>query len=75
MEELKDTGDPASALAEKCAEVIQIINKMNRFAGNWNDVMPGQSKSSFLMLFDAMTDLKYQCKRLTKEIARGDTVE
>ena len=75
MEELKDTGDPASALAEKCAEVIQIINKMNRFAGNWNDVMPGQSKSSFLMLFDAMTDLKYQCKRLTKEIARGDMVE
>jgi hypothetical protein len=48
---------------------------MNRFAGNWNDVMPGQSKGSFLMLFDAMTDLKYQCKRLTKEIARGDTVE
>ena len=75
MEELKDTGDPASALAEKCAEVIQIINKMNRFAGNWNDVMPGQSKSSFLMLFDAMTDLKYQCKRLTKQIAAADSPE
>jgi hypothetical protein len=33
MEQLKDQGDPACALAEKCGEMIQIINRMKRFGG------------------------------------------
>ncbi|PSR06645.1 MAG: hypothetical protein C7N14_08555 [Bacteroidetes bacterium] len=75
MEQLKDQGDPASALAEKCAEMIQIINRMKRFGRTWNETVPGHTKSSFLMFFDCMTDLKYQCKRLTKQIAAADSSE
>ena len=35
MGKFKDVGSPAAALAEECAEVIQVITKLQRFSGDW----------------------------------------
>ena len=35
MGQFKNEGDAALALAEECAEVIQVITKMKRFNGSW----------------------------------------
>jgi len=63
----KDEGDPALALAEECAEVIQVITKAIRFGGNWNECRPGKTKTRMQELDDEMVDLIYQYQRFKKE--------
>ncbi len=60
----KDEGIPAAALAEECAEVIQIITKQIRFGGDWNEIPPGKSESRREQLENEMKDLIYQWERL-----------
>ena len=64
MGQFKDQGDTALALAEECAEVIQIITKMKRFGGDWDEIAPGKDKSRWEMLKDEMADVMYQWERL-----------
>lgn len=63
MGKFKDVGDPAAALAEECAEVIQCINKKIRFGGDWNQIPEGKEKSRIQELQDEMGDLIYQYNR------------
>jgi len=70
MGQFKDQGDTALALAEECAEVIQIITKMKRFGGDWNEIAPGKDKSRWEMLKDEMADVMYQWDRLYIEQTR-----
>ena len=37
MGQFKDLGDSSLALAEECSEVIQVITKLHRFGGNWDN--------------------------------------
>jgi len=67
MGKFKDEGDSALALAEECAEIIQIVNKMKRFNGSWNEIPPGKDKTRWEELNDEMTDLIYQWGRLLTE--------
>lgn len=68
MGKFKNEGDAALALAEECAEVIQVIAKMKRFGGEWYEVVPGKDKSRWQMLKDEMDDVMYQWDRLCKEV-------
>lgn len=68
MGKFKDEGDAALALAEECAEVIQVINKMKRFGGNWEEIPPGENVSRWAMLCSEMEDVMYQFRRLKREI-------
>lgn len=63
----KDEGQPAAALAEECGEVIQIISKLYRFGGNWDEIPPGKIQTRFQQLESEMEDLLYQWERLKKE--------
>lgn len=60
-------GDTALTLAEECAEVIQIITKMKRFGGNWDEVPPGKDKTRWQMLEEEMNDLLRAWDRISKE--------
>jgi NTP pyrophosphatase (non-canonical NTP hydrolase) len=60
-------GDTALTLAEECAEVIQIITKMKRFGGNWDEVPPGKDKTRWQMLEEEMNDLLRAWDWLSKE--------
>lgn len=64
----KDLGDPALALAEECAEVIQVINKKFRFNGDWNEIPEGKSQSRLEELKGEMEDLKYQYERFLNSL-------
>ena len=64
----KNTGQAAAALAEECAEVIQIISKYYRFGGSWDDIPPGQDKSRIQQLHQEMEDLIHQWVRLNVEL-------
>lgn len=64
MGKFKDLGDASLALAEECSEVIQIITKLHRFNGNWDEVPPGKDKSRWEELESEMEDLLYQWKKL-----------
>lgn len=64
MGEFKTSGDPAPALAEECSEVIQIISKMLRFDGNWDEVAPGKTQTRWQQLESEMQDLVFQWDRL-----------
>ena len=63
----KDEGNPAIALMEECAEVIQVIAKYQRFDGNWNEIAPGKIVSKWQELKSEMDDLMYQWERLKHE--------
>ena len=63
----KNEGDAALALAEECAEVIQIINKLKRFDGDWDEIPPNKEKTRWEMLEEEMVDLLFQWERLKKE--------
>jgi NTP pyrophosphatase (non-canonical NTP hydrolase) len=67
MGKFKDEGDAALALAEECAEVIQVITKINRFKGHWNEIPPGKDKSRWDELYSEMMDVFYQWHRLLDE--------
>jgi hypothetical protein len=72
MGKFKDVGNPALALAEECAEVIQVINKLYRFGGDWNEVPEGKDVSRWAMLCSEMEDLMYQFRRLEREVMFPD---
>ena len=63
----KNEGNSAAALAEECGEVIQIISKLYRFGGDWNEIPPGKTKSRWEQLEEEMSDLIYQWNRLRTE--------
>ena len=60
----KNEGNPAAALSEECGEVVQIISKLYRFGGDWDEVPPGKSLSRWEQLEGEMEDLIYQWERL-----------
>lgn len=68
MGKFKDEGDPALALAEECAEVIQCINKTLRFGGDWSSKRPDVSINRFEELELEMDDLFYQWTRLKSQV-------
>lgn len=62
----KDLGDPILALAEECAEVIQVITKKVRFNGDWDEIQPGTNKTRRELLTEEMDDVIYQWERVKK---------
>lgn len=64
----KNQGDPALNLAEECAEVIQVITKLYRFQGSWNEIPPGKTKTRLETLTDEMADLMLAYNRLMDQI-------
>ena len=68
MGQFKDKGDAALALAEECAEVIQVINKLYRFEGDWHEIPEGQTKTRWQMLQAEMADVFYQWYRLKDQV-------
>lgn len=67
MGQFKNEGDAALALAEECAEVIQVIAKYQRFGGDWDEIPPGKDKTRWEQLNEEMDDLLYQWLRLRNE--------
>lgn len=63
----KNEGNPLYALAEECAEVIQIISKIARFEGELDEVPPGKSLTRWEQLEGEMLDILYQWERLKKK--------
>lgn len=61
-------GDQALQLAEECAEVIQIITKMKRFGGNWDEKRPGKDLTRWQELETEMYDLLNCWQRLRNEV-------
>lgn len=59
----KHEGDAALALAEECAEVIQVITKMKRFDGSWHEIPPGKTQTRYEELESEMSDLLFQWQR------------
>lgn len=72
MGQFKDQGDPAFALSEECAEVIQVISKYYRFGTDWNEIPEGKTMSRWDMLKAEMEDLMYQWDRLKEDKAFED---
>lgn len=68
MGQHKFEGNSALALAEECAEVIQVITKKVRFDGSWSEVPPGKTKSRWQELNDEMEDLQFQWQRLQADM-------
>lgn len=68
MGQFKNVGDPFLALAEECAEVIQVISKKYRFEGDWNEIPEGKKVSRLQELENEMNDLIYQWNRIQGEI-------
>ncbi len=67
MGKFKNHGDPAAALAEECAEVIQVICKKLRFDADWDEIKPGQEVSRWTELNSEMEDVFYQWERLKNQ--------
>lgn len=65
MRKFKNEGDAALALAEECAEVIQVINKLYRFQGQWDEIPPGKKITRWEELCNEMSDVFHQWERLT----------
>jgi len=70
MGQFKNVGDPFLALAEECAEVIQVISKKYRFDGDWNEIPEGKSVSRLQELENEMGDLIYQWNRACQQLQR-----
>lgn len=67
MGKFKDVGSPAAALAEECAEVIQVITKLQRFSGDWDEIPEGKEQTRWEELVSEMNDVLYQWNRLVIE--------
>ena len=67
MAEYKGQGDTALNLAEECAEVIQVIAKLKRFGGNWDEIPPGKIKTRWQELESEMQDLLFAWSKLQSE--------
>lgn len=71
----KDEGNAALALAEECAEVIQVIAKKHRFdnthpledGDNWDEIPEGKDISRWDDLCGEMEDVIYQWNRLVMQ--------
>ena len=72
MAEYQGIGDAASNLMEECAEVIQVIAKLKRFGGNWDEIPPGKTKTRWQMLDEEMYDLILAWKKLKEERGISD---
>lgn len=68
MGQHKDSGDPALALAEECAEVIQVIAKKYRFDGDWNEIPGRNLLTRWEHLVAEMDDVIYQWTRLKTKV-------
>lgn len=68
MGQFKDSGNPFLALAEECAEVIQVISKKFRFDGSWDEIPEGKDISRLQQLQNEMNDLIYQWNRCCAEV-------
>ena len=64
-------GNPAFTLAEECAEVIQVITKLYRFNGDWNETPPGKDCTRWEALNAEMNDLLKAWAQLRSQI-RGN---
>ena len=64
MGQFKDVGNPAHALVEEMAEAIQVINKLYRFNGYWNEIPEGKEETRWQQLNGEMADVIYQWERL-----------
>ena len=64
MGKFKDEGNAAHALSEECSEVIQVINKMYRFYGDWDEIPDGKEQTRWEELVGEMEDVIYQWNRL-----------
>jgi len=71
----KNQGDPALTLAEECAEVIQVITKLYRFNGSWNEMPPGKDYTRWQELKSEMADLLDAWSQLYSEIEEDDDTE
>ena len=67
MGEFKDLGYACPALAEECSEVIQIITKLYRFGGNWDEIPPGKDKTRWEQLEGEMNDLLHHWNTLKQD--------
>lgn len=68
MGKFKNSGNAAAALMEECAEVIQVLAKMIRFDGSWNEIPPGKSTTRWKELEAEMADVLYQWQRLQEQM-------
>lgn len=75
MGQYKNESDAALTLAEECAEVIQIITKLHRFSGNWNEIPPGKDKTRWEQLKDEMQDVLFQWNRLKEQYDKNSTTK
>jgi hypothetical protein len=67
MAEYQGIGDAAMNVAEECAEVIQVITKLKRFGGSWDEIPPGQEITRWDMLQKEMADVFVAWERLCDE--------
>ena len=79
MGKFKDQGDPVLALAEECAELIQVITKKYRFSGDslsaWNEIPTGKTESRAESLLSEIIDVQYQITRTLKVLSDAEHVE
>lgn len=64
MGQFKDVGKPELALMEEMGEAIQIIAKLHRFQGEWDEIPEGKDITRWKMLCNEMDDVIYQWERL-----------
>ena len=67
MGQHKDVGNASIALMEEMAEAIQVIAKMHRFKGQWNEIPPGKTETRWNELYSEMMDVFHQWHRLLDE--------
>ncbi len=67
MAQYQGQGDAAYTLMEEAAEVIQVIAKMKRFNGNWDEIPPGKDKTRWEMLVSEMNDLMLAWNELCQD--------
>jgi hypothetical protein len=68
----KDIGEPSLVLMEEMAEAIQVIAKLHRFQGSWNETPEGKDKTRWEELQAEMADVFYQWYRLKDLIQPED---
>ncbi len=68
MGKFKDIGEPSLVLMEELAEAIQVIAKMHRFKGQWNEIPEGKQISRWEELQAEMADVFYQWFRLKEQV-------
>ena len=75
MGKFKDVGKPSLVLMEEMAEAIQVIAKLHRFQGTWDEVPEGQDKTRWEMLQAEMNDVFYQWFRLKDQVMGSSEID